>query len=100
MKTIKVVADFGIQEVRRKKTFSVLNHNFVIVDFPCKYMNSKEPVYMTKAVEEKTGVIIGYIPFQKTSLKKMVELAIEKITKLVSSVEELENAVKRYEILN
>lgn len=100
MKTINILTDFGILEAKRKKTFSVLNHNFVIVDFPCKYMNSKEPVYMTQIVEEKTGVLITYISFPKTTLKKIIEIGKEKIIKFVSSVEELENAVKRYEILN
>jgi hypothetical protein len=59
MKTIKVNCDFGLTEVKTiGKAREILGQKWILVHYPCKYMNATEPLLMRKIVHYNTGGVL------------------------------------------
>lgn len=57
MKTIKAITDFGEMQVKtiggKREIFGEM---WVVADYPVKYMNSPEPLYLKKVLHYSTGM--------------------------------------------
>jgi hypothetical protein len=77
MKTIKIVTELGIFDVKPKRIFEHNNIKYAIVPFPYKYLNSEDISYMDKCIHYQSGYHIPiYNNFSKT-IKGLIEKSIE-----------------------
>lgn len=74
---MKVLTDFGIMEIKPKKTFVFDNVKFCLLDVPQMYLNAKEPLIMRRIAEYKTSSRLPISFSHKQTNKSMIEQAIE-----------------------
>lgn len=100
MKTILINSTFGITEAKIKKQFEILGAKFAVVDYPCQYMNAKEPLIMKSVVEVSTGTGVGLFFSHQETIKGMVAKTIEKITGIVKTPEDLKVHISQFKTIN
>ena len=100
MKTIKVISDFGITEAKTiGKPKTLFGEQWVLVEYPCKYMNAKEPVFIRKIVHIKTGMALPIFNMHyKAPQKDFFNEAYNLLTKIGEQA--IHNEVSKYNILN
>lgn len=86
---MKVITDFGIQELKPKKVFEMFNEKFAIVNLPRKYYNSDEPVLVRTVIHCDTGTPMPSFSFQhKETLKISLEKSISGIESIYKRIGE------------
>ena len=104
MKIIKVKTDFGILDLKVRKTFEFLTHKFALVDYPVKYMNSKEPLILTKCVSINKGMIAVFTAkHHGQTLKDYVNVCVKSLEVFLhkaGSNEAFLNQIETFETIN
>ena len=100
MKTIKAVTDFGVLDVKLKRgSADILGHTWVIGYVPTRYMNSEEPLIMTRVIHYGTGrnLDLPGVSFRATN-KELFDAA----ERLLLSIgeERVKQELAKYEIIN
>jgi len=93
---------FGIVETKPKRVFECKGESFAIVEYPYKYMNSKDTSYTRKIVHFKTGVGIPVFAQHKQTLKSFLEVGINTIEQIYKSLgeEKFKEEINKHEKLN
>jgi hypothetical protein len=100
MKTIKVNCEFGLMEAKTIGTVKqILGKKWIVVNYPCRYMNAEEPLFMRRVVNYETG---GSLPIYNMPSKAPAKDFLTEAENFLSRIgkEVIEKELSKYPILN
>jgi hypothetical protein len=100
MKTIKAVTDFGIIDVKTiGKKKQILGHDWIIVNYPYRYLNREEPLMIRKVMNYNVGMCLPLYNMQKNATQKDYFEKAEEFLYTIG-LEEIKKEFTKHTILN
>ena len=97
---MKIVTDFGIQEVKPKKMFEYNGYNWCIVNKEYKYMNSEDKMLLLCVVEYTTGKTLPISISHKQTLKSIETQAKDLISNFINLGVKVDEEINKFEKIN
>lgn len=96
---MKVITEYGIQEITQRRVFIFNNHLFTLCEVPVKSLNGKE---LTRCVHYYSGKILPITFNKESTLKAYTEESKRKLRLFQDNFGEktFKNELNRFKIIN